>query len=937
MSRVAARFVWAAALLLCSCASVYELELPPDPAARSMILAVGEPACESGVCRHVRAYEGTAISESISAPNGSEVFVIYFSSTLAELGIAPGDLAVASGECTRGVRPIPIASSFHRGTIDLARVEFVEVDRLSESLEALRLPELDRGECLAGGGCFADEPAEDCETRQRTLRCVPCETPIAPEASDPPIAPAPPAIPSFVCPSGWDPRPWSGENVVCDPPSHPELTDCPQGQVQRFGEKACATFGAGPPAGEWNDQLGSAPVIYVRAGATGGDGSRAAPFGTLLEALAAATPQETIALSAGRFEVPGCTTFMQPIVGAWSSGTVIATTAACDHALRAAGTEPALREVTIAGGVQVSEGSALDLSTVAIEGTASHCLLALPGSTLSAEGVLLRGCPGAGLFALEANVALSDVFVRDVPIGFELARTTATITRAIVRGALIGAHATESSSLQVSSALIEGSTHSGLYVGRGSLLASEVVVRETANTTTVAAAVRLEDHPGEDTVLDLSRALIESTRGIGVLIVAPYARARATITDTVIRDVTTYATYGQAITVSGSSTALGRAAVVTLERVLLEDAERAAINADGHNLRLEGEDVVMLTAQREPLGMYATGTATIAVRRVGIAGPFRVAVGGYGDGSTVRVDDLYAAMIPTSTEAAVGVIANEGGLVRGARWFISGVRGAAVLAQGGTKPARIIAEDVDVRDLPFDEARPMSAFLAEGYLSLHGARATNVPFGLVVQPKGAADVGDLLLDQASTSRAESIGVNEGSIDATRVHITGAIGTAIRMFVPSHGHFEDLSIDRVEASYAVIRINGHPESGEHVVFRKTQLGGGDTAGFQACNTRVELTDLVVRNSRQAAVDVNGSDVNLSRFRIEDGQDAALFVRGECLMPGYPMIPATELRLRARDGLVRNNRVGIRVLLDRYDPAQAMVRVRFESNAAAIQRD
>lgn len=89
----------------------------------------------------------------------------------------------------------------------------------------------------------------------------------------------------------------------CEPWPEAGLATCSETEAHFPGEAGCAPIGdpcpvdgfpAGLPAGE--------PVLYVREGATGGDGTRALPFATLAEALAMAAPGTTIAIARGRYD-----------------------------------------------------------------------------------------------------------------------------------------------------------------------------------------------------------------------------------------------------------------------------------------------------------------------------------------------------------------------------------------------------------------------------------------------------------------------------------------------------------------------------------------------------------------------------------------------------------------------------------------------------------
>ncbi|MGF1465879.1 MAG: hypothetical protein ACFCGT_07070 [Sandaracinaceae bacterium] len=114
------------------------------------------------------------------------------------------------------------------------------------------------------------------------------------EAGVPPIAP--PNIARLVegvpriawpCPEGWR-EVTEGGVTTCDPYPEGGALECPVGEAHFPGEAGCAPIGRacgdGPFPGV--EDLDAATLLYVRADAEpGGDGSEAAPFATLTDAL----------------------------------------------------------------------------------------------------------------------------------------------------------------------------------------------------------------------------------------------------------------------------------------------------------------------------------------------------------------------------------------------------------------------------------------------------------------------------------------------------------------------------------------------------------------------------------------------------------------------------------------------------------------------------
>src|SRR5262245_17734248 len=126
------------------------------------------------------------------------------------------------------------------------------------------------------------------------------------EDAGPGFEPDPPAAPGFVpCPDGWREvaDPGSPGLVTCDPWPESGPEDCTAPDEAHFpGEPGCRRVGTACPAGDWAEDIpGGSTVLYVRAGAAGGDGSLALPFGSVGAAVAAAPDDAVIAISKGTF------------------------------------------------------------------------------------------------------------------------------------------------------------------------------------------------------------------------------------------------------------------------------------------------------------------------------------------------------------------------------------------------------------------------------------------------------------------------------------------------------------------------------------------------------------------------------------------------------------------------------------------------------------
>lgn len=124
-------------------------------------------------------------------------------------------------------------------------------------------------------------------------------------APAPPVAPALPALPVLTpCPSGWRELSTCDGATACDPWPATGIALCAGVDEAHFvGEPGCARVGSACPVdGLPTDLPAAALVIYVRSGASGGDGSRTAPFGTIREAIAVAPDGAVVAIGPGLYE-----------------------------------------------------------------------------------------------------------------------------------------------------------------------------------------------------------------------------------------------------------------------------------------------------------------------------------------------------------------------------------------------------------------------------------------------------------------------------------------------------------------------------------------------------------------------------------------------------------------------------------------------------------
>jgi hypothetical protein len=355
------------------CVASEPLTLPIDPTSESVLFAIRGTAEEKA---RIFAYAPDAVPPL--SIGGEEVFVLSYPVDVSALGLAEGEQPRPND--TDPARPFPPGYAAFRWNSDRdGWTAFTETE-LEEQLGDRVLREVEQ--CEAQGGCYRRREATDYEYCE-----LPCVDPPDPVGPTPPI---PPALPDFgTCPSGWTTRTTiAADGTYCEPPA---LQPCQPGSTQFLGDDACTRVGASCPADGWPASLPSGrPIHFVRAGATGDGTSKASPFGTIAEAIAASSPLDVIALFAGTH--PG--------------GAIV------DRSLAIAG---ACSDTVIAGGspaIQISVGTNVALSDLTVAGDGDG--IAVVGTAML-DGVTVSG-GSRGIF-VEGMMTARELWVHDARDG----------------------------------------------------------------------------------------------------------------------------------------------------------------------------------------------------------------------------------------------------------------------------------------------------------------------------------------------------------------------------------------------------------------------------------------------------------------------------------------------------------------------------------------
>ena len=446
---------------------------------------------------------------------------------------------------------------------------------------------------------------------------------------------------SWPCPEGWRQVSDVGGAATCDAYPEGRAATCGAYEVHLPGEPGCRRLGPACPAdGLVADLPADRPVVHVLAGATGGDGTRAAPYGSLTDfSWAGLDTGAIVAAGRGEYETEARLPAGISLWGACVAETVLrsALPGALTGVVEVLGEDSALRGVQIGesarpGLLVLNAGRSLDLDGVWIEGTTEHGLIIGRGATLTARDLVVvntrrhpsTGANGRGMMVMSgAIVDISGaVFERNQALGMLVSdmNTVLTLTDVLVRDT-VGAAGVE----------IGGR---GMHVQLGATAVVSRAVIEHNQEVGVFAA-------GADAVIELSHALVldtqsnpsaESGRGFGIQDTATVRVSHAVVAGS--REIAIFVSQGSSLTMadavvrdtqSQESDGIGgrglnaqQGAQVELARVIFARNRELGLMAGGDGTALLAED------------MLVTDTAVSECGQDGrCAAPFGMGVGSY--------------------------------------------------------------------------------------------------------------------------------------------------------------------------------------------------------------------------------------------------------------------------------------------------------------------
>ena len=587
-----------------------------------------------------------------------------------------------------------------------------------------------------------------------------------------PIAPTPPRL--TPCPDGWSIA-MRDEIAICEPT--PESAETCTGATFRLpGRASCEPVDDACETSLFPTGLDASRAIrYVRAGASGGDGSEAAPFATIAQALASTTEPLTIALAAGEYTTEAALPADLEIRGVCAETVVLTHDDATEPALRVMrGSRLVIEGVTMrTGDVALLSGGDLVVRSVAIEGAATAGI-AMIGGSLEASRVSIRdtrtdadGRLGRGLSFESGTHAQVDTIViegshdngigagRDVVIEGRVIAVRDTSPNGAGRfGSAIGLY--ERSSAMLREVAIERASEGGVIVDEGSELTLEdAVVRDVVSEASMANGRGVFVRASTARV---RRTLIERASGAAI-----YATDHATLE---LSDVVCASTRLSGDFAAGLGVIDGT--VATVDRFAVLDAAWMGIVTLANDASLDARDVIVRRveiAQNLGEGIVAGETAHVSITRLGIEDAHALGAMAYGAGTTMSLTDARIHRVLETTVHGVGrgVEADVGATITLVRAVIDDVVDTGVVSFGMLEPGTHVSlEDVRITNVrerscarstcPTEGGGSGVAAVFGGVITARGLEVIGAPLcGVQVAEGGSLDL------ESGTIRESSIG------------------------------------------------------------------------------------------------------------------------------------------------------------------------------------
>ncbi len=535
------------------------------------------------------------------------------------------------------------------------------------------------------------------------------------ESGDPPIA----ASPEHACPEGFTHEVTDTGIVSCRPWPAGGPATCPDTEAHFPGEPGCTRVGTACPPGDFPVGLPSnREILYVRSGATDGDGSLAKPYGSVGYAVSVAPNGAIVAVAKGIHDGRVDLFSNVTVWGACPEETILTQSVptSMDTVVGAFLGDGELRNLTVRApvtmGIFIDNGVAVRIQDVVVDGASGYGMYLTGESThVDVENVIARdallfpsGTGGVGLQVIDGatatvtRVSLERNAQTQVVVAFGSA---ATFDRIVVRDATgeggglrpgLGMAVQEAGEATVTASGVWGNRAGGFLSAVGSRLTlADVAVEECGVEQSVASAA-LEVRVGS--TLDASFVYVERAKGAAMLAAEDGA---LTASDLVVRDTVA----APDVQLAGLALSLEGTSQATLSRVLLEKNRRGGI-VTKPGTRLFASDIVIRDTEgsgpRElGLGMTLFGAEHVIERaRIERSTLEGVAVS---TGAVATLRDVVIRDTRGTPSAGVygrGLEVNLGGVLTGERILLERNRELSVFAVDPASVARLT--NVVVRD-----------------------------------------------------------------------------------------------------------------------------------------------------------------------------------------------------------------------------------------------
>ena len=576
------------------------------------------------------------------------------------------------------------------------------------------------------------------------------------QAPLPPAEPLPPVM--TPCPTGWraiaDPS-------MCEPWPEGGRQTCTGDTAHFVGEPGCARIGPACPSDGWPDNLPSGKaVVFVRAGATGGNGSKAAPFGSLGTALTNGGGGKLIALATGIYSTPVAIPANTVLWGACVGQTTLTlgtqpavllsrSPGVAAHQLRITGDGPGIGAVGNTASVQ--------LQNVLIENVATAGMLVQMGARVTGQNVVIRDIKPYSNGSLGDGINASDAAQVDLErVVVERSHNAAVFTYGqgaqvhITQGALLdtqpsasdgkhgyGVWSNTGSMVLLADTAVENNRNAGVMaISNSTVQVTGVVVRSTqpdaagrgdglwstGGATITGQRVRFEHNANTafgvneaGSVLNLTDVIVRDSIGIGAHLSGQLTIERALLQDSNNIYVLGKGTRAKLTDVRvrndsgiqlGPGLVIGREADCEANRVHIEHTAGPTVVVSQASLRasdLAIHETLTDSAQTGGWGIALVSGATATLERVLVANAFTAGVLISAPMTSLTVSDLdISDVLPPPLEGGLygnGMVIADA-TVSGSRIRIRRTTDVAVLVDS-TSAQRVGFRSLSIRDTHF--------------------------------------------------------------------------------------------------------------------------------------------------------------------------------------------------------------------------------------------